>query len=518
MPLPPKTPRAIHQFTPMLSAGDAVGNQLRVFRRLFREWGFASEIYADRWDARSSGEALEAKELPRVGNAHDVLLIHHSFESCRVPLFRKVRMRRAVAYHNVTPSRLFEGFEPPMAKACDAARRELRELAPLCERGFAFSRFSADELDAAGFASSSVIPFPIDWSSFDAPPDELRLRELRDGRPNILFVGRLVPNKAVDDVLRVFTAYQRLYSPRARLVVVGGVSWERPYGQWLSAVRSALGAENVLWLGKATQPELTACFETATAYLSMSRHEGFGVPLLEAMHRGVPVIAYGAGAIPETLGGAGICTLTRDPVEVAKLLAAVERDAELRSRIIEGQRRRMEALHPPRSEELLREALSVLWKSAEVPAAAKHGPRIIAPEFLAKVKGSRTELLTLAVVEALSARLEDGRGEARGGPEIYCMSTNARVAAPPGARVHPVLADEPWQPGTNAPCTALETAAAVAPELTVEIASEGEPRTVAKQLVRNERDIPSAVGAVLSALGHRTPHQRPPPQRSRHAR
>lgn len=481
-----------------------MGNQLRVFRRLLRSWGFASEIYADRTDARSTGEAQEAKELARVGGADDVLLIHHSFESCRVPLLRRVRMRRVVAYHNVTPSRLFEGFEPPMAHACEAARRELRELAPLCERGFAFSRFSADELDAAGFAASSVIPFPIDWSAFDAPPDEARRAELADGRPNILFVGRLVPNKAVDDVLRVFSAYQRLYSPRARLVVVGGVSWERPYGQWLSAVRAALGAENVRWLGKASQGELTACFETATAYLSMSRHEGFGVPLLEAMHRGVPVVAYGAGAVRETMGGAGLCTLTRDPVEIAALLAAVERDTSLRAKLVAGQRDRMKQMYPPASEEALRAALGVLWEDGAEPFRRPRGPVVIAPHYLGTGEMAAEErALADAVVQALR-RGGTGRSHRLHTSEVYCMRPT-REAMPAtgveGTGVRGFAADEPWQEplaGARVSSTALETAAAIAPEWTVEIAPAAAPCTAAAHVVRSMADVPAMVRALTS--------------------
>src|SRR5690606_23604178 len=130
--------------------------------------------------------------------------------------------------------------------------------------------------------------------------------ELDDGCANILFVGRAVPSKRVDDVLRVFTAFQRLYRPDSRLVLAGSLNRDSPHGAFLHQLRELLGAERVRFLGRVSAAQLSACFATATAYLSMSRHEGFGVPLLEAMYRGVPVVAHGAAAVPETMGGAGL--------------------------------------------------------------------------------------------------------------------------------------------------------------------------------------------------------------------
>jgi len=249
-----------------------------------------------------------------------------------------------LVYHNVTPARLFEGFERKVAAACDAARDELLALRPHVERAFAYSRFSAEELVAAGYRDVSVLPFAIDWGAFDTAPDPALQAELGDGCANVLFVGRAVPSKKVDDVLRVFTAYQRLYQPRSRLVVAGYLHRDGAYGAYLHGLKEVLGAERVLFLGRVSAAQLSACFATASAYLSMSRHEGFGVPLLEAMYRGVPVVAYGAAAVPETMGGAGLATLSDDPGEVAELLAVLERSPSLRAQVIAAQRERLDTL------------------------------------------------------------------------------------------------------------------------------------------------------------------------------
>ncbi|WAM23583.1 glycosyltransferase [Myxococcus sp. NMCA1] len=349
---------AIHQVLPRLAWGDAVGNQVRYLQGLLRRWGHSSEIYAEAWDDACKDQVRPVRDYEREADHNAVLLVHHSFESRLVPRIAKSPGRKVLVYHNVTPARLFEGFERKVAAACDAARGELLALRPHVEAAFAYSRFSAEELVAAGYPNVAVLPFAIDWAAFDTPPDPALQAELDDGMSNILFVGRAVPSKKVDDVLRVFTAYQRLYQPRSRLVVAGYLHRDGAYGAYLHGLKDVLGAEQVRFLGRVSAAQLSACFATASAYLSMSRHEGFGVPLLEAMYRGVPVVAYGAAAVPETMGGAGLATRSDEPREVAKLLAVLDRNAGLRAQAIAAQRERIAEL----SQEAVAEQVRVAFE------------------------------------------------------------------------------------------------------------------------------------------------------------
>jgi hypothetical protein len=287
-------------------------------------------------------------------------------------------------YHNVTPARLLEGFERKVADGCRAAREELLALRPHMECAFAYSRFSAEELVASGFPHVSVLPFAVDWRAFDVAPDPSLRAELDDGCANLLFVGRAVPSKGVDDVLRVFTAWQRLYQPRSRLLVAGYLNRDSPYGAWLLGLRDVLGPERVLLLGRVSAAQLSACFSVATAYLSMSRHEGFGVPLLEAMYRGVPVVAYGAAAVPETMAGAGLATLSGDPIEVARLLAVLERQPALRARVVEAQRARLRGLEQDSVATAVREALRPLLEgtlSRPTSSASRRAVELVCPGF-----------------------------------------------------------------------------------------------------------------------------------------
>ncbi|HSP81196.1 MAG TPA: glycosyltransferase [Myxococcaceae bacterium] len=380
---------------PRLAWGDAVGNQVRYLRELLRGWGYDSEIYAEQWDEQCRPLVRPARNYAREADEHTALLIHHSFESRLVPLIARAPGRKAVVYHNITPARLFEGFDRKVAEGCAAAREELLALRPLVECAWAYSRFSAEELFAAGFPHVSVLPFAVDWRSFDVAPDPVLREELEDGCTNILFVGRAVPSKRVDDVLRVFTAYQQLYQPRSRLVVAGYLNRETPYGAYLYGLKELLGPERVRFLGRVSAAQLSACFATASVYLSMSRHEGFGVPLLEAMYRGVPVVAYGAAAVPETMDGAGVATRTNEPLEVARLLAVLERHPALREEMIAAQRARVEALGQEAVAQGVREGLQP-FLTGRLPGPSGHadapGVSLVCPSFAAFPEAPESQL------------------------------------------------------------------------------------------------------------------------------
>jgi len=449
---------AIHQVLPRLAWGDAVGNQVRYLQGLLRRWGHASEIYADAWDDACKDQVHPVRQLARDASRDSILLVHHSFESRLVPRLARSPGRKVLVYHNVTPARLFGGFERKVSAACDAARDELLAMRPHVEAAFAYSRFSAEELAAAGYPHVALLPFAIDWAAFDAAPDPVLQAELDDGHANVLFVGRAVPSKKVDDVLRVFTAYQRLYQPRSRLVIAGALHRDGPYGAYLHGVKDVLGAERVLFLGRVSAAQLSACFSTASAYLSMSRHEGFGVPLLEAMYRNVPVVAYGAAAVPETLGGAGLATLSDDPREVAALLAVLERNAALREQVLAAQRERITALSQEAVAEQVREAFQFVRSNASAnrpPSSPRATVELVCPAFVVRPEDP-SALLARRLAERLpGARILAlrPRGEAATGK----LDTVSRA----GVTVATFTPDQPASRDVNSPlpgASSLETA------------------------------------------------------------
>lgn len=505
----PSPARAVHQLLPRLAWGDAVGNQVRYLQALLRSWGYTSEIYAGQWDAECQDQVRPAEAWLKEADEDSVLLIHHSFESRQVPLIARGPGRKALVYHNVTPASLFEGFDRKVAVACEAAREELLALRPYVEAAYAYSHFSAEELTAGGFEHVSVLPFALDWNTFHAPPDPTFQAEFDDGCANILFVGRAVPSKRIDDVMRVFAAYQRLYQPRSRLLIAGYLNRETPYGTYLHGVKELLGAERVHFLGRVSGSQLSACYAVATAYLSMSRHEGFGVPLLEAMERGVPVVAYGAAAVPETMGGAGLATRTRDPLEVAKLLAVLERGSELRKKVLAGQRERLALLGQEKVAARIREELRPLLEGS-LPLSTE--PRssaavdLVCPGYLSQPRAPASLL-----ARSLAEQLPEARVLALS-PSTPLLSVSPRVEQQGSISVWHFSPDQPL-PGSVSSDSALpgsssfemavrtSTASAVFLDAGTAVARSALPRVQARAWALHEATAP--VPKEVQSLGER---------------
>jgi glycosyltransferase involved in cell wall biosynthesis len=365
---------AVHQLVSVLRLDDAVGNIVLELQRRLRSWGHESTIFA-RTDEQSRSLAVPPEKYPQVADHRSVLLIHHSFESRLVPLIRRAPGRKAIVYYDITPAHFFERFDSQFAASCAAGRNELLELAPTCERAYALSHFSTKELSVAGFANVSILPLPLIPPALETAPDSAWASRFKDGCFNVLFVGRAVPNKRLEDVLSVFTAFQRLYQPQSRLLVAGEFRLESAYVRWLNAVRASLRAQRIHFLGRVRTSQLSACYQVSHVYLSMSQHEGLGLPLLEAMHRQLAVVAYGAAAVPETMGGAGLVTMTQDPLEVAKLLAVLNRNPALRTRIIDRQNRRVAAMLPDPNASALHHALEPLLRASTPRGEAIHFAR-----------------------------------------------------------------------------------------------------------------------------------------------
>jgi glycosyltransferase involved in cell wall biosynthesis len=154
----------------------------------------------------------------------------------------------------------------------------------------------------------------------------------------------MIPNKKIEDVIRFFHAYHRWFNPRSRLLLVGAHSGFERYVAMLQNLIDRLGASDVHFLGHVSNQELTAYYELADVFLCASEHEGFCVPLVESFHMGVPVLAFGATAIPATMDGAGILYHHKDPVRVAALIDQVVTDRHVADAVVDSQDRALERL------------------------------------------------------------------------------------------------------------------------------------------------------------------------------
>jgi glycosyltransferase involved in cell wall biosynthesis len=337
----------------------AIGNHTLALREALRRWGHESDIFAQLTHPRLAKESRFFEDYRAVDAPGNVLLYHYSIGSPVTRFVAGLRARRVVDYHNITPPEFFEGVNRRAAAEC---RRGLRELPPLAGEtalGLGDSEFNRRDLEGMGFAPTGVLPIFIPFEDYDREPDRRVMKAFGDGRPNVLHVGRFAPNKKIEDLVRAF-AFLKKTRPDARLVLAGTDVNLENYSGAVRELVERLGVRDVVFVGHVTFPELLAYYRTAAVYLTMSEHEGFCVPLVEAMIAGVPVVAYASTAVPGTLGGGGILFDRKDYPEVAAIIEEVIGNDKLRSAIKEAARVRLTAFGKEARESALRAHLASL--------------------------------------------------------------------------------------------------------------------------------------------------------------
>ena len=351
----------IDQWVPALHRGDAIGDSARLMRDAFRAWGHEADVYTLELDADLEGDGRSFSKW-RPGTPGDVVILHYALPSPLTAALREHRGRRVLLNHNITPPEFFAGWDEELARICALGRAELATLAGHVDLGLADSEFNRQELEAAGFPRTAVLPIYLDFRRYREPPNPVLRRLLEDGRTNLLFVGRVVPNKRHDDLIRLASYWKRFISPDLRLVLVGKPPRRREY---MDSLRSLFYEEGftpaeVLFTGHVDHDDLLACYATAHVFVSMSEHEGFGVPLVESMLMRVPVVAYRCTAVGDTLGAAGVQFGEKRLAEMAEAAHLLTTDAALRARVLEGQDRRLAAFTPAAVEGALRGYLESL--------------------------------------------------------------------------------------------------------------------------------------------------------------
>jgi glycosyltransferase involved in cell wall biosynthesis len=337
----------VHQWIPAAHRGDAVGDNARSLRESLQDRGIESDIFALTIDADMQ-EDVRPWSDPDARDG-DVTILHYAVPSPMTSALATLPGARVLCYHNVTPAHFFAPYDIGIAAMAAAGRRELTTLVGRVDLALGVSEYNRRELEAMGFSPTGVLPLMVNTARLlEAEPRPALESILQDGLSNILFVGRIAPNKKIEDHVRLAEQYKRYVDSQYRFIFVGK-EWAVP--RYYETIRALIAEYRMLpdrfWFtGTVPDDDLATYYRNAHAYVSLSEHEGFCAPLVEAMAMDVPILAYAAAAVPETLGGAGVSFSPKDLEYAAELLGSLIYDDTLRSAVLTGQRQRRLAFTP----------------------------------------------------------------------------------------------------------------------------------------------------------------------------
>ena len=357
--------RRIDQVIPTLASRDAIGGHVVQLRDLLRSRGFESDIFYGNASADRFDYGFPISRLGDPSSNDRVLLYQLSIGSGVADIFRDRSERKFVNYHNITPADLLEAWIPAVGEEVRWGRSQLRDLAPVTEFAVADSMFNERELQAAGYRVTATVPLLLDLDSFAGSPDPTLAKRLAAekaaGGTDLLFVGKVSPHKGQHDLVKTLATYRRLYDPAARLRLVGGAISE-DYQKAVERFADELGlGDAVDFAGSVSHEELIAYYAAADAFVCLSNHEGFCVPLLESMYHQVPIVAYTNTAVPETVATAGLVLPDKQPARVAAAIHRVVTDPGLRAALARAASERVAWFALPRVKEGFASALEAAY-------------------------------------------------------------------------------------------------------------------------------------------------------------
>jgi glycosyltransferase involved in cell wall biosynthesis len=333
-----------------MSYGDAIGNDVLAIRDIIRSIGYRTDIYAETIDPRLKSEHILHYTMLPLMMRDDILIYHLAISTHLNWLVEKFNCRKIMIYHNITPAEYFRKYNSFYSRILQSGIGQAKYLHDKFDYCIVDSDFNKSDLISYGYKCPiDVLPIIIPFSHYRKKPSRSVMRKYNDGMTNLLFLGRIAPNKKQEDVIAAFYYYQKCYNPLSRLFLVG--SWDgtekyherlQKYHERLQRYVRLLELDNVIFTGHVKFDEILAYYKIADVFLCMSEHEGFCVPLVEAMFFDIPVVAYAQAAVPSTLGDAGILLKEKDRLLAAGMINALLTDSDLRAQVIETQRKRLE--------------------------------------------------------------------------------------------------------------------------------------------------------------------------------
>ena len=363
----------INQFHSGTAVGDAITNQMLMLQQALQDSGYQSEVFAEHIDSALQAKISDIRSYQ--GNKDNILIIHHSI-GINPETFSAIKTfpdRKILIYHNITPEKYFD--DPTLKKFVRLGLAQTKEYRDIVDYVIADSNFNRRNLLEMGYENTiDILPVHISLDRFDQVKANKKLLDLHHETTNILFVGRVVWNKRQIDLVKAFYIFNKYFNPESKLFLVGDDGMTQ-YVQEIKNLASTLGIKDSVFLtGKVSESDLKTYYEMADVFLCMSEHEGFGVPLLEAMKMEVPVVSFDSSAIPETMGGAGIVVNRKDYRMIAALLDELTSDTDLRNRIIQRQNARLQKLDEADSSQILLNAITQLKQKSRKHTLQLQGP------------------------------------------------------------------------------------------------------------------------------------------------
>lgn len=340
------------QIAHAISYGDAASNQILAMHRVFTSLGFKSSVFAEKIDNNLPHDVRPFADFrPKDGQN---IIFHFSTGTSFVDKVLKIPQRIILYYHNITPAEFFTGVAWGSYFSAVKGRKQLSQLREKTSFAWGASEYSRLELEQADYKQTSVLPIIVDFTDYEhAVTDENIRSRYEDGKLNFLFVGRGTPHKKLEDIVRVVFYYKNFIDPHVRLIFVGGQ--KKSYVEGLRQLIKKMGMEqDVVFAGKVSFAQMCTFYQIADLFLCMSEHEGFCVPLLEAMYYKLPVFAYESSAVPYTLGNSGVLFQNKDYPYIGELVHLVMSDQAIRQQIIDRQNERLMDFQIDKIKDLIR--------------------------------------------------------------------------------------------------------------------------------------------------------------------
>lgn len=335
----------VFQLTGAFEFGDGIGNHITLLDQKLKEYSYETRIYAMGIDPRHRDISSDFSSMPNPA-PEDVVIYHMSHGTPMNQAFKTLKCRKIMMYHNITPPKFFAPYDREAAQGMSEGLRDVMDVRPYVDSCVAMSEYNKRDLIEMGYPEEKIWVMPsylIPFEDYSRRPDPNILSQYSDGWTNILFVGRIAPNKKQEDVIRGFAWYKKQLNPNSRLILVGS-EFTPTYSQALRSYVQRIGVQDVVFTGHISFEAIIAFYRSAHVFLCMSEHEGFCIPLVEAMYFHVPIIAYQEAAVPDTLGGSGILVDTKSPVVIGHMIDQLVTDQVLRAAVLERQNARLAEL------------------------------------------------------------------------------------------------------------------------------------------------------------------------------